>query len=597
VTAPAAAPRPSRRLLLTATTLGVVAILTFGVAAPPEHCPTPTADTLQRAADDAVQWFVRNQRDDGRWLYEYDAGRGVAPDDYNLVRHAGGIMGLYQAATAGIDGALESADRGLEWAQGNLLTHDGWTALASGGRAPVGGSALLAAGLAERRLLTGEDTHDDLLLGLGRFMVGQTRDDGAVMAQYDTVNMTPEVDSRSKYYTGEAYWALARLHLLFPDEGFGAVADRIGNYLATRRDDVEDLWPPIPDHWVAYGLAETVTFPERDDREPLTEAELDYTRRQAGLFGSQVRWVSQQAGPWGSLVRGTKVPRGGGYGVVGEALTGHWRVAMADDRLADARQPLADRAACIAGLAVEVQGLGGRGQEGRDGPSDPLTDGAWFIDDVTRMDDQQHAISALLRTVAIVDAPTARGHDAPSMWLWGLALVAMLNPLLVGLAVPRGDRRADRATTAAVGGVIGALVVLVAAALSGPILDALDVSRPALRLAVGIVGAVAGLIRLARRVPVPEAATGWLGGALVPVAVPLVASAPLVMLGLGAGADLGVVFVAGCLAIGVGLLTATVAAVPADGPWTVTARWGQRVVTVVGVVMCVLLVIDAVFAI
>ena len=92
-------------------------------------------------------------------------------------------------------------------------------------------------------------------------------------------------ESRSKYYTGEAYWALARLHLLFPDDGFGAVADRIGNYLATQRDDVEGHWPPIPDHWVAYGLSETVTFPERDDRQPLTDAELDYARRQAGLFG------------------------------------------------------------------------------------------------------------------------------------------------------------------------------------------------------------------------------------------------------------------------------------------------------------------------
>ena len=33
--------------------------------------------------------------------------------------------------------------------------------------------------------------------------------------------------------------------------------------MATRRDDVEDHWPPIPDHWAAYGLAETVQFDER----------------------------------------------------------------------------------------------------------------------------------------------------------------------------------------------------------------------------------------------------------------------------------------------------------------------------------------------
>ena len=120
---------------------------------------------------------------------------------------------------------------------------------------------------------------------------------------------------------------------------------------------------PVPDHWAAYALAETVQFPERDPRHPLTDAELNYARSQAGSFGAQVRWVSQQAGPWGVAVRGTHVPRGGGYGVVGEALTGFWRVAAADDRLADLRGPLADRAECIAGLAIDRPGArraGGR---------------------------------------------------------------------------------------------------------------------------------------------------------------------------------------------------------------------------------------------
>ena len=48
---------------------------------------------------------------------------------------------------------------------------------------------------------------------------------------------------------------------------------------------VEGYWPPIPDHWVAYGLAETVQFPERNADQPLTKAELAYVRSQASLFG------------------------------------------------------------------------------------------------------------------------------------------------------------------------------------------------------------------------------------------------------------------------------------------------------------------------
>ena len=393
-----------------------------------------------------------------------------------------------------------SADRGMAWVREHLVEHDDWTALADNGRAPTGGAALLAAGLVERRELTGDTTNDDLLRRLGRFLVAQTDPSGAVIAQYSTDRFEPDVESRSKYYTGEAYWAIARLHRLFPDDGFGAVADRVGNYLATERDDIEGYWPPIPDHWVAYGLAETVMFPERDPDQPLTAAELAYARSQASLFGGQVRWVSQQAGPWGRLVRGGHVVRGGGYGVLGEALTGLWRVAEADSRMADLRVPIAQRAACIAGLAQDVQ---------RSEPADPRADGAWFVRGVTRMDDQQHATSALLRTKAIVDADSLSGtDDAPSGWLWAVALVATFNPFFVGLALPRRETSKERAGLAAVGGALGSLIVVAAALFSGPLLDALDVSRAAARVAIGIVGAGAGLVRMFRRLPSAQPAPG-----------------------------------------------------------------------------------------
>ena len=73
-------------------------------------------------------------------------------------------------------------------------------------------------------------------------------------------------------------------------------------------------------------MAETVEFPERG-RHHLTEDEAGYARRQAELFGGQVRWISQRYGPWGELVRGGYVPDGGAYGVIGEALTGWWLTA------------------------------------------------------------------------------------------------------------------------------------------------------------------------------------------------------------------------------------------------------------------------------
>ena len=571
----------------------VAAVLAFGVLAPPEHCPDVTTADLEASATAAVDWFTRNQYDDGTWLYEYDAVKDQETGSpYNVVRHAGAVMGLYQAATAGIPGALESADRGVEWARDHLVERDGWVAVSFDGRTAVGTAALLTAGLVERRLLTGETDSDDLIRGLARFMVAQTEPSGAVLAEYDDATGQPVAGNYSKYFTGEAYWALGRVHRLFPDEGWGEAADRIGDYLATSRDEVEDHWPPVPDHWTAYGLAETVAFPERDPARPLAEDELGNAERQAALFGSQVRWVSQQAGPWGVAVRGTFSPRGGGYGVVGEALTGLWLVAEADGRLAGDRKPLAERARCIAALAIDEQRVG---SEADAALRPDRVDGAWFVGDVTRMDDQQHAISALLRTIAIVEAESIIGEDdAPSGWLWLLALVATLNALYAAVGTPRRESGRERAALGALGGLVGSVIVLVVALLGDPLLDLLDVSVPAARIAVGAVAAVAALFRMVARPPSPEPAlTGW-RAAIIPVGIPLVASPAAVLLAIGAAADGALGVLAITLLITIGALAGLVAVLPGEGAGRVAVMWAARLVSAAAAVACVLLVIDGV---
>ena len=302
--------RPATRVWRAGLLLAVLALVAFGVAAPPERCPSVSVAELRGSAQAAVDWFVRNQRADGSWLYLYNADDDSTPPEYNVVRHAGATMALYQAAAAGLPGALRSADRGNGWALDRLLERDGWAALTTEGQSAAGATALLVAGLDIRREATGDTRYDRVMRRLGRFMLAQTEPSGAVLASYDWARHAPVPGEYSKYFTGEVYWALARLHRTFPGEGWGAAADRVGAYLATARDEAEGHWPPIADHWAGYGLAETVRFPERGHR-PLTEPELAYARRQAELFGGQARWVQARFGPWGGVARGSPVPRGG----------------------------------------------------------------------------------------------------------------------------------------------------------------------------------------------------------------------------------------------------------------------------------------------
>jgi small neutral amino acid transporter SnatA (MarC family) len=499
-----------------------------------------------------------------------------------------------------LPGALRSADRGTEWALERLLEHDGWAAVDWNGQVETGATALLIAGLLIRRDTTGDARYDGVLRRLGRFLLAQTKPSGAVLASYDAARATPTPGEYSKYFTGEAYWSLALLHRAFPGEGWGQAANRIGAYLATSRDDIEGHWPPIADHWAAYGLAETVEFPERG-RPPLTEQEVAYARRQAELFGGEVRWFSQRFGPWGGLVRSSYVPRGGGYGVVSEGLTGLWLAAREEPRLADLRAPIAERATCMAGLAVSAQS----GSDDAAGSARPeRVEGAWFRDGETRMDDQQHALAGLLRTVPIVragDGSTPRSSseprdDAPSGWLWAAALVLALNPARAAFGVPRAGRpRQTVVGVAAVGGVIGGLIACVAATTADPLLEALDVSEPSFRIAAGVVAGIAGTGDLFRPPVSPEPALAGWRAALIPVAIPIVARPALLILALGAGADRGVLANAGAMATGVALLSALATGWPTGGPAGRVLRWAGRL-SAAGLVTCgVILVVDGIF--
>jgi small neutral amino acid transporter SnatA (MarC family) len=216
------------------------------------------------------------------------------------------------------------------------------------------------------------------------------------------------------------------------------------------------------------------------------------------------------------------------------------------------------------------------------------------------MDDQQHALAGLLRTIPIVEAreegsSPGTGDEGPSGWLWALVLVLALNPARAAFGVPRAGRSSrDVIRLAATGGAIGGLAVCAAAALGGPLLDGLDVSDPSFRIAAGIVAGLAGAIDLFRRPPSPDPALPGRRAALVPVAIPIVARPALVVVALGAGAEQSVLVTAGAMAAGVALLVGLVAALPTEGSEGRVLRWAARLLAAALVAGGVLITVDGI---
>ena len=226
------------------------------------------------------------------------------------------------------------------------------------------------------------------------------------------------------------------------------------------------------------------------------------------------------------------------------------------------------------------------------------------------MDDQQHALSALLRTIPIAAAgrPADPDGDPPSALLWAAALLLAAEsgprrlrhparagePARCGIGRAHRRRRLVAGPVAALGGALGGLFVCAAAAAGDPLLDALDVSEASFRLAAGIVAAVAGIADLFRRPPSPEPALpGW-RAAVIPVAIPAVARPALLVMAVGAGADRSLLVTVAAMVAAVALLVGLTAWRPTDGPRHRALDWARRVLATGLVAAGVLLAIDGI---
>ena len=380
-------------VLLWAAILGVIRV----VIAPAELCGSGSASEFRSAASDAATWLRVNQFEDGSYAYEYDRDTDSYPNAYNVVRHAGVTMSLYQVAgRLGDDEAFGAAESGSAWLLDNMVYRDGWGGPTNGSTIKVGSAALMTIALAERRLMTGETVYDDVMRALGNFMIAQQKENGGFFTKWFVATETMDRVSTSAYYPGEALWALALLHEAFPDEGWDAAAWATADFVTLLRDDEEDVpFPPLNDHWASYGLAEMAEW-------GLDEHHIDYARRLAARFSLFIRFEAQKTDEGLNLeVRGDS-RRSSALGTWVEGMAALWRLSMSDERMADISDEILEQSRCGSDLLVQRQ-------VGNDAP--PIEAGAWFIHDNTRMDDQQHAISGLIYTADGVEGRVKREPD------------------------------------------------------------------------------------------------------------------------------------------------------------------------------------------
>jgi len=167
------------------------------------------------------------------------------------------------------------------------------------------------------------------------------------------------------------------------------------------------------------------------------------------------------------------------------------------------------------------------------------------------------------------------------------AAVAVLNPPRTRLGLPEGARRTVDATRLAAGVARAGAILLGLGAVSGSLLEWLEISPETFRIAAGFVLVIAAAWMLFVPVPTEEPAAAGAAGLVWPIAYPRLVSPEAITLALTVGASDGV----GTLGIGLipGLAAVGVLGVVPLGPMA------RRVLAVTGRVVAIVVVLVAIW--
>jgi small neutral amino acid transporter SnatA (MarC family) len=168
------------------------------------------------------------------------------------------------------------------------------------------------------------------------------------------------------------------------------------------------------------------------------------------------------------------------------------------------------------------------------------------------------------------------------------AVLVAANPAAVTAALLSPVRREVMAVAAAG----GAVVAVAVAVLSGPLLDALDVTPATFEVAAGVVLGVAGVLWLAIGpwIPPDELCRGAWREAIVPLLVPVLVTPQLVAVSISVGADSGVGVVALGAAVAMVLTWVLTTLRPAPQVWSVASRF----VGVAAIALALALAVDGI---
>lgn len=255
-----------------------------------------STDEIKKQALSGADWIVKNQKENGQYLYYYDAKEDnyidhehpERPEDnlyYNDLRHCGGIVTLIRAYQLTKDEKyLQSAKKGLDFIVSITKEHDidGETGayVFYNKKAKLGGTGMILIAMMKYREESGDKSYDEYIKKYTRHLLSRIYKTGEFLGYYihpkfqngrPLINMSDEErrETFSFYYPGEALLGLALFANYFKDDEklCQKVLEKSKlalDWIVDERPKIySDMFTALPsDAWLMQAIEEWASNPE-----------------------------------------------------------------------------------------------------------------------------------------------------------------------------------------------------------------------------------------------------------------------------------------------------------------------------------------------
>ena len=255
-----------------------------------------STDEIKKQALSGADWIVKNQKENGQYLYYYDAKEDNYIDHehpertednlyYNDLRHCGGIVTLIRAYQLTKDEKyLQSAKKGLDFIVSITKEHDidGETGayVFYNKKAKLGGTGMILIAMMKYREESGDKSYDEYIKKYTRHLLSRIYKTGEFLGYYihpkfqngrPLINMSDEErrETFSFYYPGEALLGLALFANYFKDdeELCQKILEKSKlalDWIVDERPKIySDMFTALPsDAWLMQAIEEWASNPE-----------------------------------------------------------------------------------------------------------------------------------------------------------------------------------------------------------------------------------------------------------------------------------------------------------------------------------------------